>query len=142
MKRYWDDLVSHKSCILALAHLVQGIVEMAHHMKLVIQNSGLGSMPVGRAHKGLPHIHNGQLNPTALLLAQKLKEKIHTPFRSIFTPKPNRPLPQKITHHNPVAVSLSDRYFGDTYHLRPRQSRPLQLLLHVLLFQRLHRLLV
>jgi len=113
---------------------------MTHHMKLIVQNSCLGSIPLSRVQEGLPHVHNRQSNLAALLFAQRLEEKVHTLLTTISTPKPNRPLSQKITDHNPVLMALTDRDFVNPNHLRPRLSRSLQLLLHVLLFQSLHRL--
>jgi hypothetical protein len=109
-------------------------------MKFVVQNSRLGSMSLGRVLKGLPHIHDGQSDLSALLSAQFLKKEIHTRFRPIFTSEPNRPLPQKITHHNPVGMPLPNRYLVDANHLRTRQPHSFQLFPHVFFFQRLHRL--
>lgn len=133
-------LVALEPCILAAAHFVHGLIQVAHRMKLVVQNRGAGHMSGARVAERFPHVHDDQPYLAALLQPQPLKEQIHARFRTVRAPKPDGAPPNQIAHHNAVRMPLADGQLVDPDDLRPRRPRPSQLLRHVLFFQRLDRL--
>ena len=126
---------SLKTGIFALSDLVQGVVQMAHHMKLVEQDGCLRRPPNGDIAKRLPHVHDRQPNAARLLLAQPIVELLHAGFRAILAAKPDRPASDQVAHHNPIGMPLADGYLVDADGLRPWRADPLQLDPHVLLVQ-------
>ncbi len=53
--------------VLLFPHRIEGLLQMSHHMKLVIQDGGLGRMLYRRALEGPPHVHDRELNARRLL---------------------------------------------------------------------------
>ena len=133
---------SGKPGIFTLAHLVQSVAQMTHHVEFVEQNPCLWGVSRldRRVLKRLPHVHYGQLNPFALLWSQPLVKLIHTFFGPVLTSKPYRAQTDKVTDDNPVTMSLSDRNLVNPDDPRPRGSDPAQLLVHVLLVELFDRL--
>ncbi len=128
--------------ILALAHRVQRLSQMAYDMELVEQNTGLRSVLSlqGGLSEGLPHIHNGKPNRAALPRPQPREELVHALFRAVLAPKPDRPAPHQVAHDDAIRVSFRDRYLVDADHFRAGPSQPAELFPHVLHLQRLDRL--
>src|SRR4029079_17889946 len=52
--------------VLALAHRIQSLAEMAHDVELIEQNRGLWRMRLRRRPKRLPHVHHSKTNARAL----------------------------------------------------------------------------
>src|SRR2546422_959896 len=99
------------SGVFALAHLIQGLVELAQHVKLVAQNRRLWGV-VGlksRGPKRRPHIHHGQPNPRALLGAQPPIEQIPTRFSPILTAEPESTPACQVADHNAVRMPFAER---------------------------------
>jgi len=136
-----DELaaLAGKAGILALAHLVQRIAQMAHDMEFIEEDLRLRRVPDRRDPERLPHIHHGQLNPPALFGPQPLVELIHALFGTVPTPKPDRALMDQVADDNAVAVSLADEDLINSYDSRIRRPDPARLLLHVLLVELLDR---
>src|SRR3972149_4699931 len=125
--------------VLALAHLVEGVAQMAQDVELVEQDAGLRGVPRGGQAKGLPHVHDGEPNPRRLARAQPRVELVQARLRTILTPKPDRALPDQVADDDAVGVALLDRDLVEPDHPRPGRPGPPQLLAHVLLLERLHR---
>src|SRR5919198_1346137 len=121
--------------VLGLAHLVQGVVQVPHHMEFVEQDGGLGRPLGADIAEGFPHIHHRQPDAMALPLTQPLVELFHAGLRAILAAKPDRPGPDQIAHHEAIGVSLADRYLVDANCLGSRHTGSLQLGRHVLLVQ-------
>ena len=62
--------------ILALAHLVQRVPQMAHHMELVEEDAGFGNMLQSAVTKGFPHVHDRQVNAPGFLDPPLLEEQV------------------------------------------------------------------
>ena len=131
-------VLAREAGLLALAHGVQGLAEVAQHVTLVEQDAGLWGVGLGGVPERLPHVHHRHPNPRALLGPQPLEEFVHAGLGTILAPKPDRPLPDQVADHDPIDVSLLDRDLIDADHLRCWGPRPLQLLPHVLLLEVLH----
>jgi hypothetical protein len=59
------SVLSREPGVLALAHLVQGLVQVLENVKLVVEDAGLGRVPrlEGGVAERLPHVHHGQADP-------------------------------------------------------------------------------
>src|SRR5260370_30507983 len=55
-----------QSAIFALAHIIQGLAQMAHDMELVEQNRRLWRIGIRRQTEWLPHVHHRQANARTL----------------------------------------------------------------------------
>jgi hypothetical protein len=108
---------------------------MAHDVKLVVQDGGLGRSFDGCIVERLPHVHDRQTDAARFLLAQPVVELVHAGFRTILAAEPDRPAPNQVAHHDAVAVPLANRNLVDADSLRAWGSRALQLRLHVLLVE-------
>jgi hypothetical protein len=128
------------ACILALAHLIEGVAQVANDMELVEQDGSLWCMSNGSVAKRLPHVHHGEPYAPALLVAKLLITLGHTRFRAIVGAEPGRPSANEVADHDPIRVTIADGDFVDTDHGRPRRFRLGQLGAHVLLVQILHRM--
>lgn len=128
-------LFARQPGVLGLAHLVERIVEMAHDVKLVEQDGGLGRSFGGGIVERLPHIHDRQTDAACLLLAQPVVELVHAGFRTILAAEPDRSTPNQVAHHDAVGVPLANRNLVDADRLRTGRASPLQLRLHVLLVE-------
>src|SRR6266571_4071040 len=132
-------VLAREAGILALAHGVQSLTQVAQHVELVEEDAGLRGVALGRVPERLPHVHHSHANPRALVGPQPLEELVHAGLGAVLAPEPDGPLPDQIADHDPVAVPLLDRDLIDADHLRARPSRPPQLLPHVLLLEILDR---
>ena len=56
--------------LLALSHLVEGVVEVTPDVELVEENRGLRSMALGGVAERLPHVHDRQLDTAGFPLAE------------------------------------------------------------------------
>src|SRR6266403_451665 len=83
----------------------------------------------------LPHVHDGKPNTRTLLLTEPSVELAHARLRAVFTAKPHRAPPNEVAHHNPIVVSLADRYLVDADRLGTRRTRFGELRAHILHFQ-------
>ena len=130
---------ARKPGILAFPYRIQRLTQVTHDMKLVKKDGRLRRISPGRVPKRLPHVHDRQSDSFALLRPQPRKEKIHARFRTVFSPKPDGPVPHQIAHHNAVILAFADRNLVDANHLRPRSPNPPELLPHILHLQGLDR---
>ena len=108
-------------------------------MELVEEDAGLRNMGLGRGSKRLPHVHDSHSNTLTFPGSQPLEELVHARFGAILAAKPDGPRSYQVTHHDPVGVPLPDRDLVDADHLRPWLAGSSELLLHVLLLERLDR---
>ena len=126
---------SGQTGVFALAHLVHRLSQVTHDVKFVEQYRRLRHVPAGRIRKGLPHIHDDEANPPALLRPQPLVKLIQAGFRAVPTAKPDRSLPQQIADDNSIGLPLANGNLIDPDDFGRRSSGPAQLLAHVLLLQ-------
>src|SRR5438309_3057171 len=126
--------------VLTFSNLIQRLAQMAHHMKLVIENRRLRGAHLGSVSKRFPHVHDRQANPCALGLSQLIEELRQAWLGAVFTAKPDRSSLLQVAHHNPIRVSFANRYLVDADHLWFWLSRLSELRLHVLLVQILDRM--
>ena len=125
-----------KPGVFGLAHLVQGVVEVPHDVKLVEQGRSLRRPLLGGVAKRRPHVHYRQPDAADLLLAQPVIELVHGFLRAILAPEPQGPASDQIAHHDAIGVALANRDLVDTDGLGRRCAGPRQLGCHVLLVQR------
>jgi len=129
-----------QSGIFALAHLVERLAQMAHDMKLVEQDGGIGNVAGGRVAERFPHVHHRQTNLAAFLWPQPAVKLVHAGFRAVVAPEPDGATAQQIADHDPVSMPLANRHLVDANDQRTGSSHPPDLLPHVLLVQLLDRL--
>ena len=110
---------------------------MSHDVELIKQDRRLRR--AGRVAEGLPHIHRGQPNRCAFLLAQRIKEHRHSCLGAITATEPDWTFSNQVAHLDAVGVALANRDFVDADGLRSWGARLGQLRGHVLLVQFLHR---
>src|SRR5512142_2768613 len=135
-------VLSREPGVLALAHLVQCLVQVLEDVELVVEDAGLGRVPLlarGVA-KRLPHVHDGQADSPAFPRPQPLVEEVHALLGPIRATEPDRPTADQIAHDDAVVVPLADGDLVDADHLRAGCPGPSELLAHVLHCQRLDRL--
>ena len=113
---------------------------MAHDVERVEQDRGLRGMGLRGGAKGLPHIHEGKLDPAAFLLAKSGVELRRAGLRAIGATKPDRPTPVQIADHDAVGMTLPNRDLVDADAPRSRRAGTRELGAHVLLVQRLDRI--
>src|SRR6266567_4229461 len=94
-------------------------------------------MRLRRHAERFPHVHDGKPNTRTLLLPEPSVELAHACLRAVFTAKPDRAPPNEVAHHNPIVVSLTDRYLIDADRLGARRTRFGELRAHILYFKRL-----
>jgi hypothetical protein len=128
--------------VFTLADLVQRLVQVPQHVKLVVQDAGLRRMArlERRVAERLPHIHHREADFTAFSRPQPRKEQVHALLGAVVTAEPDRPSAQQIADHNPIRVSLADGDLIDADDAGRRRARTPQLLAHVLHFKGLDRL--
>jgi len=97
--------------VFALAHIVQGILQMAQHMKLVVDDQSLGSMTLlesGVAER-LPHVHDGKPYFAGFLGAKPGVELVHACLGTALAAEPNGPAADQVADHDAVAVRAGGR---------------------------------
>src|SRR6185437_3682434 len=134
------SIFTHHSSVLAFSNLIQRFAQMAHHMKFVVQNGGLGSTRFSGVSKRLPHVHHRQANPTALWLSQLIKKPFQALFRTVLAAKPDRSSLFQVAHDNAVRVPFANRYLVNADHLGGGLTRTRKLRLQVLLVQLFDRM--
>src|SRR5262244_4083125 len=128
-------IFAHQPPGLVFSNLIQRLAQMAHHMKLVVQNSCLWRRGFSGVSKWLPHVHDRQANPCACGLSQLIKELSQALLRTVLAAKPDRSALFQVAHHNPVSVTLANRYLVNADDLRLGLTGTCDLRLHVLLVQ-------
>src|SRR5262249_1976153 len=128
-------IFAHQPPGLVFSNLIQRLAQMAHHMKLVVQNSCLWRRGFSGVSKWLPHVHDRQANPCAWGLSQLIKELSQALLRTVLAAKPDRSALFQVAHHNPVSVTLANRYLVNADDLRLGLTGTCDLRLHVLLVQ-------
>src|SRR5450759_78610 len=128
-------LVPAEARVFRFAHRVERFAQMSHDVELVKQDCRLRRLRVGRVAEWLPHIHHGQPNPSAFLLAEPLVEYRHARLRAILAAKPDRSFPNQIAHHDAIGVTFADRDLVNADRLGSGSTDAAQLLTHVLLVQ-------
>ena len=98
-----------------------------------------GAWGLGRGSKRLPHVHDSHSNTLAFPGPQPLEELVHARLGAILAAKPDGPPSYQVTHDDPVGVPLPDRDLVDADHFRSWRPGSSELLLHVLLLERLDR---
>ena len=78
--------------VFALAHLVERVVQLAHHMELIEQNGSLRCAVVGGIAERFPHIHQREVDPLGLLWSEPVVERLHAGLRSILSAESDRPV--------------------------------------------------
>ena len=96
-------------------------------------------MRLCRQTERFPHVHDGKPNTRTLLLAKPGVELTHARLRAVLAAKPDRAPPNEVAHHDPIVVSLTDRYLVDADRLGTRRACFGKLRAHILLFQCLDR---
>src|SRR4030067_3744364 len=124
-----------QSCIFALSHFVQGLVQMPHDMKLIVKDGSLRCMLADGVFKSLPHVHNCKPYFPGFLKPQFFIEEIHAFFRTVFATKPNRSLPLKVAYYDAIDVAFANRNFINTDYLWTWASGTTEFLPHVLFFE-------
>ena len=134
-------VLSRQTPVFGTANFVDSLPKMAHDVELVEQNCRLRgvSLLLRGLHERLPHVHDRDLDPLALLGSKPLVEGVHGSFRAVHTPEPDGALADQVGHNDPVGVPLADRHLVDPDDLRPRGAGTTELLPHVLLLQLLDR---
>jgi hypothetical protein len=127
--------------VFALADLVQGILQMTQHVKLVVDNQSLGSMGLleGGGAERLPHVHDGKPEFARFFGAKPGKELVHARLGAILAAEPNGPAADQVADHDAVAVPFADGDFVDADSPGRRLAGAAKLLVHVLLVQLLDR---
>jgi hypothetical protein len=121
--------------VLALAHRVERIAQVAHDVELVEHDPGLGGVARRGIPKRLPHIHQRQLDALAPLGTEFVEELVQARLRAIGPAEPDGALAVEIAHHDPIGVPLADGDLVEANRARRGAGRPPQLLAHVLLVQ-------
>src|SRR2546426_5720253 len=98
-----------------------------------------GGVPRSREAKRLPHVHDHQPDAGRFPRAEPRVELVQARLRAIRAPKPDRALPNQVTDDDAVGVALLDRDLVEPDDPRRGRPGPPQLLAHVLLLERLHR---
>ena len=133
---------SGEPAVFALANLVQGILQMTQHVKLVVDDQSLRSM--ARLERGVaerfPHVHHREPYFAGFFGAEPGIELVHAGLRAILAAEPNGPSADQIADHDPVAVASANGYFVDADGPGIRWAGAAELLGHVLLVQLLDRL--
>ena len=109
--------------VLALAHLVERLAQVAHDVELVEQDRRLRRVRRGRVAKRLPHVHHRQANALGLLRAQPVVELRHARLRAVLAAEPDRAPANQVAHHDAVGVALADRDLVDADRLRSGRAR-------------------
>lgn len=133
--------LARQSLVLALAHLVEGLAEVADDVELVEQDVSLRRV-LGlerRRAERLPHVHHSQPDALAHRRAEALVELVHTGLGAVLATEPDGSPTLEIAHHDAVGVALLDGHLVDADHLGPRSTLSAELLPHVLLLQLLDR---
>ena len=107
-------------------------------MELIEQDCGLRCVGVGGVAKRLPHVHHGEPDARALLIAKPLIALRHAGLRAVIPAEPDRAFADEVADHDPVFGAFANRYLIDADHRRRRRSRLGQLGAHVLFVQFLH----
>ena len=131
-------LLSRQARVLALSHLIESFAQVANDVELVEQDCGLRGVGIGGVAKRFPHVHHGEADSLAFLLAKPLITLSHAGFRAIAATEPDWSLANEVADYDPVVMPLADRDLVDADHRWPRSSRLGQLGAHVLLVQLLH----
>src|SRR5262245_61743503 len=108
-------------------------------MELIEQNRGLRRMSPRRQAERFPHVHDSKPNARTLLLTEPSVELTHACLRAVRAAKPDRATPNEVAHHNPIGVSLADRYLIDADRFGGRRTRFGELRAHILHFKCLDR---
>src|SRR5947207_15775259 len=97
-------LLSRQARVLALSHLIESLAQVTNDVELVEQDRRLRRVRIGGVAKRLPHVHHGEPEALALLLAKPLITLGHAGFRPITAAEPDRPLANKVADHDPIIV--------------------------------------
>src|ERR1019366_1298010 len=128
-------LVTFKTRVLGLAHAIEGLAQVAQHMELVEQDSGLRGVGAGGVAKRLPHVHHCQTHLFGLLFPEKSIELVHARLAAVLPAKPDRARALQITDHDAVDMALADGNLIDPDDLGTRLTRAPQLFAQVLFLQ-------
>lgn len=126
--------------VLALADLVQGLVEVLDDVELVVEDAGLWRVRPRGVGKRLPHVHDGEPDFPALFRPQPREELVQARLGTVLAAEPDRPSPEKVADHDAVGVPLADRDFVDADDLRRGSAGAAELLGQVFHFEALDRL--
>src|SRR6266849_4580232 len=124
--------------VLALAHLIEGVAQVAQDMELVEQDAGLRGLARRRDTEGFPHVHHRESEPRGFPRAEPRVELIQACLGAIRPAEPDWSLSDEIADNDAVGVPLADRDLVNPDDLRAGRPGAAQLLAHVLLLQRLH----
>lgn len=126
------DEAARQSGVFAHPDLVQGVVQMVHHMQLLDENGGLRHSTDGDIVNRLPHVHHRQPNAVRILLALPAVALFLAGLRMNLAAEPDRPAPDQIVYHDVVCVPFADRDLVDADGLRSGNAEPYQLDPHIL----------
>src|SRR6266566_485097 len=105
--------------VFGLANLVERLAEMTNDVELVEQDRRLRGFVFRGVAEGLPHIHHGELDFSALFEPQPVVKRHHAGLGAIHAAKPDRPLTNQVADHDAIAVALADRDLVDADGSRP-----------------------
>src|ERR1019366_7340234 len=128
-------LVAFQARVLGLAHTIQGLAQVAQHVELIEQDSGLRGFGASRVAERLPHVHHGEAHLFGLLFPEKCVELVHARLAAILPAKPDRARAFQITDHDAVDMALADGDLIDPDHLGTRLTGSPQLFAQALLLQ-------
>ena len=95
--------------VLTAPDLIQSICQMAHDVKLVVDNAGLGSMLQSVAlRKGFHMFMTASLIVVQRLVPMASKNSCMSCSRAALTAQPDRTPLVKVGHNNGVGVALAD----------------------------------
>ena len=133
-------LVPGEARVLGLAHRIERLAQVGHDVELVKQDGRLRRIRAGRIAEGLPHIHHGQANLRALLLAKPRIEHRHARLGAVTATEPDRTTANQIADHDAIGVTFADRDLVDADGFGAGCTRFRKLRTHVLHLQRLDRI--
>ena len=131
--------LASESGVLALAHLIERLAQVAQDVELVEQDRCLRRFFLGHGAKRFPHVHHRQADACGLGFAQPVVDLRQARRRAVLTAKPDRAATDEVAHHDAVGVALADRDLVHADGLGGGVADLRQLRRHVLLLQRLDR---
>ena len=111
-------------------------------MELVEYDPGIRGVLHHRIPERFPHVHGRQFDVGALFLAQRLEKQVDVGLLATLATDPDRTLPVQVTDNDPVVMPLANGDLINTDGPGCRQSRQVNLLLHVELVEIFHRAMV
>ena len=135
-------VLTRQAPIFASAHLVEGIGQVAHDVKLVEDDASLGEVAGNGVAKRFPHVHHGQLDACALFRPQICEEAVEVDLLAPLAANPDRATAVQVADDDPVVVTLADRDLVDANGARGPHAGLGNLLLHVELVEFLDRTVV